>query len=455
MPKRSVKEVPEKIEATFEDLKRKFQGHLSLVKIRGNYYVNETATQFSEKKGRKITVSRYIGKIELDGSFTEAMHRKKETRVKSIRELIAAKKSEEENNSVLYPDGIDLKLLETLSANGRSSVMELSKALGLSQAACKYRIQRLERRYGINYTVEVGPRPFNFFRYVALVRFGREKPDIETMRRVIEKEPLVQLALSLKGQHDLFLYMLAENTQLLEDAVYRMRSDPSMARYKAYWNVTYISRAYGYLPLRQEFIELLKEKVWHKSKEHPRRQHDQLLEREYLVLSELNKDGRISFTDLDKKLGLNPGASDYTYNRLSEKGMIERVTINMANPQMKYPALFTVKQPNISIFNIHRNEFMAKLISLPKTPANTTSLFGDIGAPYGFVFIMPIYTSTESAVKTIADMSKQDTKDIKDYIITDTIIGSLGFRRAPPEITNQYKYLVKNPTVKRNRQILA
>ena len=57
---------------------------------------------------------------------------------------------------------------------------------------------------------------------------------------------------------------------------------------------------------------------------------------------------------------------------------------------------------------------------------------------------MPIYKTTESATKTIADMSKQSTKDIRDYIITDTIIGSLGFRRSPPEITNQYKYLMKN-----------
>ena len=81
---------------------------------------------------------------------------------------------------------------------------------------------------------------------------------------------------------------------------------------------------------------------------------------------------------------------------------------------------------------------------MPKTLANTTTLFGDIGAPYGFVYIIPLYTTTESATKTISDMSKQSTKDIKDYIITDTIIGSLGFRRSPPEITNQYKYLMKN-----------
>ncbi|OJI08247.1 MAG: hypothetical protein BK997_00880 [Candidatus Micrarchaeum sp. ARMAN-1] len=61
---------------------------------------------------------------------------------------------------------------------------------------------------------------------------------------------------------------------------------------------------------------------------------------------------------------------------------------------------------------------------------------------------MPIYTNTESATKIIADLSKQNTKDIRDYIVTDTIIGTLGFRRAPPEMTNQHKYLMKNQQLK-------
>jgi len=56
---------------------------------------------------------------------------------------------------------------------------------------------------------------------------------------------------------------------------------------------------------------------------------------------------------------------------------------------------------------------------------------------------MPIYSTPDSAVEILSDMTKQPKYDIKDYIITDTLIGSIGFRRAPIEITNQYKYLKK------------
>ncbi len=140
---------------------------------------------------------------------------------------------------------------------------------------------------------------------------------------------------------------------------------------------------------------------------------------------------------------MNPGAADYTYNRLVEKGIVERITVNMKNPPMKYPAVLTVRQPDINSFNIHRNEFMVKLIKLPKTPTNKYALEGDIGAPYGLVYIMPIYEGLDPAIKDIADMSKQDKKDIKNAIVTEIIIGSIGFRRIPEEITNQYKYPMK------------
>ena len=318
----------------------------------------------------------------------------------------------------------------------------------MSPAACSYRLKRLERRYSISYNIEFGPRPFGFFRYIVLVKFKWGKPDISVLKKVLEREPLIQLALVLKGSYDLIFYVLAENTQLLDDAIYRIRSDPSIARFKSYWTVTYISRAYGYTPLREEFIETLKEKVWHKSKEHPRKAYGELLEREYLILKELNQNGRISFTNLDKKLGLNSGASDYTYNRLVEKGVIGRITINMQKPPMKYPAVLITKQFDINAFNSHRMEFMTKLISLPKTPTNRYAIVGDIGAPYGLIFIMPIYDSIDLAVKEVIDISKQEQKDIKEMIVTDVLFGSIGFRRIAPEETYQYKYLKKISEIK-------
>ncbi|MCL5101938.1 MAG: AsnC family protein [Candidatus Marsarchaeota archaeon] len=140
MPKKSKRIIPENVLKALDKLKAEYKGHLSLVFINGNYYVNETAVHFSEKKGKKVTVARYIGKIANDGAFSEARHRKKETEVKSIKEFISASESSFDN--ILYPDDIDLKLLELLSSNGRASTMELSNSLGLSQAACAYRLKR-------------------------------------------------------------------------------------------------------------------------------------------------------------------------------------------------------------------------------------------------------------------------------------------------------------------------
>ena len=437
------KQLPDKVRHVFEEMKNNGKRKLSLVFIKGNYYVNEYTTHFSGKYGRTITVSRYIGKIDPDGTFTEAKHRKQETMVKNVKEFISNKESISIQDKLMHPDNTDTAMLEILSADGRITITKLAKRLSMSVAACKYRLKRLEQRYSIRYTVEFGPRPFGFFRYIALVKFSHEKPDIEEFKKVLEKEPLVQMVLPLSGSYHFLLYFLAENTQLLEDTIYRIRSAPTISRFKAYWNVTYISRAYGYVPMRQEFVDSLSEKVWHKSRESPRRNKDQLLEREYIVLKELNANGRINFSDLDAKYGLGAGASDYTYNRLVKNGIIERITINMMSIPMKYPMLFIAKQPDIEGFNAYRNEFRIKLITLPNTPTNKYAIMGDIGSPYGFLFIMPVYTSASEAEKELMDLSKQKIRDIEGLIITDIALGSIGFRRAPIEITNQYKYLQK------------
>ena len=39
---------------------------------------------------------------------------------------------------------------------------------------------------------------------------------------------------------------------------------------EADWNTTIITDAYGYVPIRDKFFDLLKEKVWRRSKETPR-----------------------------------------------------------------------------------------------------------------------------------------------------------------------------------------
>ena len=75
--------------------------------------------------------------------------------------------------------------------------------------------------------------------------------------------------------------------------------------------------------------KILEERIWHRSREHPRKEPEQILQREYDVLKALTIDGRQEFSEIDKELGLSKGSSDYTYYRLLEKRLMYGITITM------------------------------------------------------------------------------------------------------------------------------
>ena len=76
-------------------------------------------------------------------------------------------------------------------------------------------------------------------------------------------------------------------------------------------------QVYSFVPLRQEFVDkILGQRQWHR-----RRfvvitpTQEDILKREYLLLTELNENAAMGFSEIDKKHGLGRGASRYTYQQ--------------------------------------------------------------------------------------------------------------------------------------------
>jgi len=432
--------LPEPVKSVLERLEEERGHKLSIGIIRGKYYVYESVTKKIRDRFRTITL--YLGKITENGEFIEPQRRKRaDTKeVNSAGELAQKRAQAEPLRDLIYPDSVDLAILQELSTNARISANEIAKKLGIEPTLVNYRIKRLEQRYNIKYTIEIAPRPFNLFRYIVLVKFLNDKPNPDETKEVLEQEPTVLFAASLKGDYDLFIYMFAENTKILDDKIYNIRSSHAFAPYESEWNVTYITYAYGYVPLRDKFFDLLREKVWHRSKETPRKKEGMLTEREYLVLKELNENSRQDFAEIDKKLGLGNGAAYYTYYSLLEKGIILRSTIEIQSLPIKYEILFVCTQTDTFAFNLHRREFLMHLIDLPKTPTSTYALEGDIGAPRGVIFIAPSYSGNLKESEDLLSRFLRGSK-MKSNVIVQTLVGSLGYRRIDPKVTYQYPIL--------------
>jgi len=432
-------DLPIRVQRTLAELRNKSKYGLRVIKIKDTYYVYEqSAVQIGTQRK---TPAFYLGKISADGTFTEAKHRiKSYTQASSFDEMLNKRLRASPLDELVYPDAIDLQILQDLSTNARKPVTEIANELGIGKTAAYHRIEKLEQRYKIKYTVEIAPNPFGYFRFAVLVKFLNDKPSPEDMKKVLEQEPTILFAALLKGDYDLFIYMLAGSIKELENKLYELRSLRTFATYESEWNVTYMFYSYGYMPLREKFFDLVHEKIWHRSKETPRKKEGMLTEREYLVLKELNEDSREDFAQIDKKLGLNSGAAQYTYYSLLEKGIILRPTIEMQSLPIKYNILFVCTQTDIFAFNLHRREYLVHVIDLPKTPTSTYALVGDIGLPYGVLFIAPSYSGNLQESEDLLARFLRGSK-IKSNVIVQTLVGSLGYRRIDPKATYQYPIL--------------
>ena len=483
--------LPKRVRETLEKIREEREHYVYAKKSNESYYLLEYIGRWDKelKKVRMKTI--YLGKIDKNGKFEEAKHRKpkaKDTEIPDrIYRLITESKTRKEdlqlvkkgNMTYVYsiageapvylgrffedgrvikanednyeakkasteiqdPDSIDLKILTLLSVNARSTIKAIAKTVGLSASATRHRVDKLEKRYGIKYTLEFGYSFFGFFRFVVLVRFLGSKPEPEVLRSVLDKEPTIQYAALMKGSYDLFIYMLAENTRMLEVKLYQLESDPAFAPFPSYRYVSYITYSYGYIPMRDAFFEVLKDRVWHRSKESPRRAPDKILESDYLVLKELNENGNIDFADIDKKYNLGRGAAQYTYHRLLERKIIYRITITMQNLPMKYAMMVKANQLDMKEFNDNRELYLSDITKNTETPVNKYALVGDVTFPRGLFFAVPIFTDgdTEAAEKGIQNIVRGS--EIESAITTETLIGSLGLRKFDNALSKQFNLI--------------
>jgi DNA-binding Lrp family transcriptional regulator len=441
-----MKGLPSAVKRALEKLKVRRRRSVVIRRIKRGYYAYESSTTYDRVSHRRKSVSFYIGKIDKEGKFVEAKKRyKQETNVGSLNELMVVRKELEEKGSLdflVHPSEIDLKILTLLSGNGRLTPSEIGKEIGLGRSVVAKRIKRLEESYDIRYTLDFGKRPFGFFRFCAFVKFYTNIPDANKIREVLSRYPMIQLAAFLKGDYDLFIYFLEEDTKTLEDRFYEIRSDPVFSGYDATWYIGHITYGYGFVNFRDEFFKVLEKKIWHKTKDEPRKKADQILDREYRILRELNKNGRANFNDIDVKNNLPIGSSSYTFHKLMEEEIITRISINISKPQNKYTVIFIAEQINMEAFNANRFRFFEYMISPNNRVVNRFALMGDISFPSGLLFAAPVFEETDiKGIESELNRFSGNCFRIKSFIVTETVLGSFGYNKIDKKYSPQYRII--------------
>ena len=439
-------ELPQKVKDRLAELSKRSKHSVQIRVVKGKYYAYECSNIYDEGRSKWKSVALYLGKIDDDGKFTKAGYRiGPKTDAGSLDELIQKNtiyNSLDPMKILTHPDDIDKKILEKISTDGRATISEISKYAKVSRSKAQRRLHRLESLYKIRYTVDFTTRPFELFRFYALVKFRGDIPNIEKIKEVLGKYPLIQTVALLKGDYDLFIYLLASNTDYLEELVYEIRRNKVFAEYDSDWIISYITRSYGFIPFRDKFFTAINDKVWHKTKETPRRPEKMLLEREFNVLYELNKNGRIDFNEIDKKYNMHSGAAHYTYYKLLHKQIIRMITITMDSLPSKYLSLLLANQVNMGKFDKERQQYFKYIIEDTPSPTNKFALIGDIGAYYGMLAIFPVFE--DSDVQRIENDFRNlfgDGVELKTIVIVQLLIGNIGLRRLDNRESIQYKLL--------------
>lgn len=436
----------ERVRATLEGLKARHRHHLALKRRDDGYYVFETMAKWDKGRRRYRTLSLYVGKIELDGRFVEPVRKKSLTRGISNLDSYARQmeRVELQEGRQSFESEYEPIILKELSTNPRDGVAAISKRVGLPYQTTLYWIRKLEKKYGIRYTIEHWfLRNFGFDRYVSIAKFKSARPDIDALRKVLEGNPYVQLAVLARGSYDLFLFLAAPNIRLAEDTIYQIRSKPVFAKCPAEWYASYYQQGMGYIPLRDAFFDVLKERVWKRTRETPRKQKDQLLMREYATLRELNANGLVEFSKIDDKYMLKSGSAQYTYHKLIAEDMIKRATITMDRPPIKDIAVIIAAQLDVNKFNAHRAEYFREVISDGDMPLNTYIFAGDIGSPYGVLLIAPLYQDGDLERIEARLGAHLYGSELRTSLVSGTLVGSLGFRKIDTTKTWMHETLVK------------
>lgn len=407
--------IPIKIEYTLRKLKEQEDKPLSLKYIGGHYYVYIATTVKSNDK--IINIQKYFGKILDNGQFIQ---KNGYTKVNDSEYLSFQKLNE--------IDEIDKKILMALSMNGRATLPLISKLTGMSPTALHYRIKHLEKIYNIKYTIELDLDKLKYHKFLVFMKFiGKNKPSIHEIYKATVNMPNVQFVCSLNGNYDILIYLLAKDNRDVAYAIHII-SDSGISNYEIEYYVSTFYETYNFIPLRDVFIDSIK---------------NELKEREYNLIKEFNNNGKMEFTEIDKKYNQDRGRSHYAYFGLKESGLLKRVTINMLDSPVRYIGIIYMSITNVEKFKNRRKLLLLNISKASISIVNNYVLTGDVNIPNGVIFFIPIFNDGD--LKTTEDTFKNLKlgTNLNTMVITKNIIGNFCYRLFDNSYSKQHQILIE------------
>ncbi|HVC58666.1 MAG TPA: hypothetical protein VND15_04300 [Candidatus Acidoferrales bacterium] len=458
-------EIPSRVKERFDGLKKEYD-HIYLRNLSGRFYVYRiTSTKAAGPKKGNVS-SEYIGRITEEGAFVKRGMSEGEKTLEVAKAVIEERggkvimpevkvydedQKEVEESKLLSPSEEERKILTILSMNGRARMKSIGKVLGITAQATTRKVRELEKRHKLEYTVEIDPIKLGYLEYLVFIRFEGEKPTTAELLEAFDKLPIVQFCALLKGEYDVMLYVLVDVDDV-RPTLEGLRFN-TLTKFNAIWYINSVTTFYGFMPIRDLFFDLLKNRIWHRKRGIREVPQYALFQRDYKSLRALNNTGKKKFNEIDKENGLPNGSSRYAYYGLLGKGILKRITIKERNLPIAYDALLQFKLVNVNTYQTTRNNYRLDVVKPSDAPYNEYSVIFDLYNPDGFLAVVPV--SNGDSIDAKADGLKAVLKGVKldTVVIVGVLIGEICHRRFDNAYSVQYESLVQQKTIEQEERI--
>lgn len=209
---------------------------------------------------------------------------------------------------------VSRKIIRALSEDARMPVTDIAKRLKLSRNVISDRLTKLEREFGIRYTIEFNEAALGLASpHLIAVKFS-SKPDYDRIAKALERSYIPQLAAKTRGKFDMLIYATAVSGS--EYAHWDRSMRIFLRDYGAEWRASeVVHRQLGFLPLRNELLDRVK-----------------LPENYKAMVKILNEDSRTKFQEISKKVGMHFNTVAYNFKKLLKTDYIKRFTLTMDKP---------------------------------------------------------------------------------------------------------------------------
>jgi len=119
--------------------------------------------------------------------------------------------------SLAFLDGLDLRIIQALSENGRKSFVEIAEKIRLSPVAIKNRIERLIKQDILK--IQGGLNIEKFYSVSAQIEIEADRKSVSKLIEKFENSPLVYHLVKVSGRYNLIVNIVAPNLITIESFI--------------------------------------------------------------------------------------------------------------------------------------------------------------------------------------------------------------------------------------------